>query len=200
MKVNPPHLRRSRQTWCRQSRQSILQIDCLRNYLDLGRLQTIAGSGDGDRAGGESGSDGHAVDAEFGVQVETVCGIDLSAVIATAPDCWAGAGLVDAGVVGGAAFSFRVEDFYIDEHCVPRVGLKTIRADDRRELDSSGHAGGREFLFGDNLGPVIAHGADGAGCELDLGPGEDPPTGGFEFTPADLPLTKSSTDSMLAMT
>ena len=86
------------------------------------RFQAVAFGGDGDRAGGKGGADGDAVDAALGVEVEVVGGVGFAGVVAAAPVGGAGAGEIDAGVVGGAAPALGVNDFKVDEGGVLAVG------------------------------------------------------------------------------
>ena len=124
-------------------------------------------------------ADVDAVDAQLGVEVEVVGGVELAAVVAAAPDGGAGAGEVDAGVVGGAAIAAGVEDFYVDEGGVLAVGLQAEGADDGGEFDLGGGAGGGELVAGCGLAGVAPYGAEGAGDEFYVGEGEDPAVVGF---------------------
>ncbi len=141
--------------------------------LDGGGGEAFAGGGEGDGAGGAGGADGDAVDATFGVEVEVVGGVGFSTVVAAAPDARAGHDEIDAVIIGGAALTFGIDDFDIEEGDITAIGLETVGPDDGGEFDGGGGAGGFDFHFGDLLVVVVADGADGAGGECDVGEGED---------------------------
>src|SRR5208283_2141120 len=147
---------------------------------DLRGFEAVAGGGDGDGAGrgiggaNEGGADGDAVDAALGVEVRVVGGVELAAVVAAAPDGGAGAGEVDARVVGGATMAVGVDDLEVDEGDVFAVGLETVGAEDWGELDGCGRTCRGQYLLDGDGCSIHAYGLDAAGGELDAGEGEDP--------------------------
>jgi len=162
---------------------------------------TVMGPGAGSVVRTSLEADGDAVDAALGVEVRVVGGFELAAVVTAAPDGGAGAGEVDARVVGGATDTLGVDDLEVDEGDVFAVGLEALGAKDGGELDCSGRTGGDQFLLCGDLVTVLADGLDaGRGRRRCRGRRRPHPVSGLELTPADLPLTISSTDSVLAMT
>ena len=141
------------------------------------------------------GADGDAIDAAFGVEVEVVGGVDLAAVVAAAPDGGAGAGEVDAGVVGGAAVALGVDDFEVDQGGVLAVGLAGRGADDGGEFDLRRvRLRVLSCCAATALPAFLPTALRVPGANSMSGKAKIQPLLGLGVTPADLPLTKSSTD------
>src|SRR6185312_11396473 len=100
-----------------------------RIYADGRGIKTGAGGGQFNCAGGQSGADGNAVDATFGVEPEVVDRFHLAAVVAAAPDGGAFEFKIDARFVSRATASLGIDDFDIKERDIGTVRLQSLRAD-----------------------------------------------------------------------
>ena len=110
----------------RRCYQPVQDLDWLGDDLHLGRLQAGASGGDCNRSGRETGAESNPVDPAFRIQVEIVGRIDLSAVVAAAPDARAVKREIHAGIVGGYALTFGIEDFHVDQRDVFTVGPQPL--------------------------------------------------------------------------
>src|ERR1035441_151739 len=95
-------------------RQTVNGLNRLGDDADLTGPQARTIGRDCNCASRTGGTDGYAVDAAFGIQVEVVCGIDLAAIVAAAPDARSRDGEIHSGVISRAAPTLGVDDLHVN--------------------------------------------------------------------------------------